>query len=435
MKSQVSAMSLETINIYWLMIGLSLVVILSYTFNYISMMTRVPSVVLLIFTGYIVSIFLPIDSLNLKPFLQFLGAVGLIMIVLEASLDLELKKEKRKLMIKAILIALFLLILNSIIVGVLILWVFKVPMVQALFYAIPLSIMSSAIIIPSVGHLNEHKKEFLIFEAAFSDIFGIMFFYFLEDSLNIETSSEIVVSILTNVGVTAIISLVLGYLIILLVQKVKAQVKLFLPIAVLILLYSVGKLFHLSSLIFILFFGLMINNRDMFFKGTLLKLVKKSNFNATLEDLKMLTLETSFLVRTFFFIVFGMSITAHGMDDPMVYFVGFLTVIIFFVGRWGLFNIAMKKDKNPALWIAPRGLITILLYFAIPESMIIEGFHPAILLLVILLTNLLMTYGLMKFTPKTGLDEINGTDEINETNIFEEESSVSELDNIEDSDE
>ncbi|MDH5381763.1 MAG: hypothetical protein OEW75_12965, partial [Cyclobacteriaceae bacterium] len=156
---------------------------------------------------------------------------------------------------------------------------------------------------------------------------------------------------------------------------------------------------------------------------------------ATLEDLKMLTLETSFLVRTFFFIVFGMSITAHGMDDPMVYFVGFLTVIIFFVGRWGLFNIAMKKDKNPALWIAPRGLITILLYFAIPESMIIEGFHPAILLLVILLTNLLMTYGLMKFTPKAGFDEINGTDEINETNIFEEESSVSELDNIEDSDE
>ena len=51
---------------------------------------------------------------------------------------------------------------------------------SAIVYATPLSILSSAIIIPSVGNLTQEKKEFHVYESTFSDILGIMQFYFLQ---------------------------------------------------------------------------------------------------------------------------------------------------------------------------------------------------------------------------------------------------------------
>ena len=390
-------MNLEALNIYWIMIGLSLIIILSYTFNYISKRTKIPSVIMLIVTGFIMSFFLPEEGVNLRPFLEFLGAVGLIMIVLEASLDLELTREKRSLMIKAVLSSIILLLVSSFGIGYLIKFFFEVELNQALFYAVPLSIMSSAIIIPSVQHLDEHNREFLIFEASFSDIFGIMFFFFLQDSLKHATTSAIATSISVNILVTLITSFVLGYLVIMMILKVTGQVKLFLPIAVLILLYSLGKLFHLSSLVFVLVFGLMINNRKLFFKGALLRLINKEKFTDTLEDLKVLTLESSFIVRTFFFIVFGMTITAEGLNNPLLYVIGAGAILILLASRWAYTSVFLKKFKNPAFFVAPRGLITILLFFAIPEEMMLDEFSPTILLLVIIATNLIMTYGLMKY--------------------------------------
>ncbi|MDH5398531.1 MAG: cation:proton antiporter, partial [Cyclobacteriaceae bacterium] len=334
---------MDSLNIYWVMIGLSMIIILSYLYNYISRISRVPSVILLIFTGFIISIFLPEDFIDLKPFLEILGAIGLIMIVLEASLDLELKKEKAGIMLKAIASAILLLVINALVIAWLIGFFYSVDFTRSLAYALPLAIMSSAIIIPSIQHLSEHRKEFLIYESAFSDIVGIMFFYFLLDSVDTESTGEIALNITGNVLLTLIVSAILGYLVIALIQKVTGQVKLFLPIAVLILLYSVGKLFHLSSLIFILVFGLMINNRELFFKGSLLKLVNTQSFSETLEDLKVLTLESSFVVRTFFFIVFGMTITADGLNDPLVYVIGFGALIVLYASRFGLVPLLTKN--------------------------------------------------------------------------------------------
>ena len=54
---------------------------------------------------------------------------------------------------------------------------------KAWIYATPLSILSSAIIIPSVTALNPIKREFHIYESTFSDILGIIVFYYLTGQL------------------------------------------------------------------------------------------------------------------------------------------------------------------------------------------------------------------------------------------------------------
>ena len=88
---------MEVFNSYLFIIAVSVIIILSYFFNILSKKTNVPSVLLLILTGVLIKLgmsFFDIKSINLFPVLEVLGIVGLIMLVLEAALDLELKKEK-----------------------------------------------------------------------------------------------------------------------------------------------------------------------------------------------------------------------------------------------------------------------------------------------------------------------------------------------------
>jgi hypothetical protein len=47
--------------------------------------------------------------------------------------------------------------------------------------------------------------------------------------------------------------------------------------------------------------------------------------------------------------------------------------------------------------MAPRGLITILLFYSIPESLAVEKFNEGILLLVILASSIAMAVSLIKY--------------------------------------
>ena len=63
----------------------------------------------------------------------------------------------------------------------------------------------------------------------------------------------------------------------------------------------------------------------------------------------------------------------------------------------------------PQLFIAPRGLITILLFYAIPARAQVPGFEPGILLFLIIGTSLIMTWALIrdKQQPATLIDELD----------------------------
>ncbi|MCK5443199.1 MAG: cation:proton antiporter, partial [Maribacter sp.] len=171
---------MEILSSYNLIIGASIIVILSFWFNGVSKKTNIPSVLMLIVLGIILQYVLGYFVPNMPKFdgaLELLGIVGLIMIVLEAALELELKKEKLIPILKSMAIALVGLV-GSAWVAALILFQFipEMTMQSAWLYATPLSILSSAIIIPSVSGLSEAKKEFHIYESTFSDIMGIMMF-------------------------------------------------------------------------------------------------------------------------------------------------------------------------------------------------------------------------------------------------------------------
>ena len=390
---------------YTLIIGISLVVIVSFFFNILAKRTNIPSVLMLIALGAVIKEFLP-DKFNADVYanlstLEIIGNIGLVMIVLEAALDLKLEAEKRKLIIHSLLVAFVALVVSSIaIAGIIYLFVpFADSFYNSLVYAVPLSIMSSAIIIPSVGGLTGAKKEFMVYESTFSDILGIMIFYFLIGVEDGEGAKEIALSIGLNIIVTVVVSILLAYILVFFFQKLTSQVKLFLVISLLMLMYALGKKLHLSSLLIILAFGLVLNNATVFFRGKrLAHLVKEEKIKPIIHDFHILTLESAFVIRTFFFVLFGMFITLDSIFNLTVALVSVGIIIALYGIRYLTLKLIVKENIVPQLYIAPRGLITILLFFVISAypQFAIKDFDPGILLFVILISSIVMTWALIR---------------------------------------
>ncbi len=390
-------------NAYLLIIGLCVVIILSFFTNILARKKNIPSVLILIILGVGIQQLLNYFDVpaDLMGTLEVLGIVGLIMIVLEAALDLELSWEKWPIIWKSFTITSLSLGLTSILLALVIqLLIPEIELLSAVIYAIPVSIMSSAIIIPSVVNLNNYNKEFLIYESTFSDILGIMVFYFIVENVDVEGMRQLSFAIGSNVFLTIGISIVLSYVLLYIIQNIRSEAKFFLFLAVLVLLYAVGKMFHLSSLIIILMFGMLLRNHKVLLFGKLKEWLHDERIDEIFGQFKMITIETSFLVRTFFFVVFGMTLPLAVLLGWKVWVISIIFLLITYALRFVLFYMVEKKDTMPRTFIAPKGLISILLFFAIPEGLRTEAFESGVLFVVIITTNIIMAWSLISTSRK-----------------------------------
>jgi len=399
---------------YFLIIALAGIIILSFFFNVISEKTNIPSVLMLIGLGmglkaWMTSQGIIDDDLELDSILEVLGNVGLVMIVLEAALDLKLERDKRGLILRSFLIALLGIGGSMFALGGFFMYIFPdTSLYTAIIYAIPLSIMSSAIIIPSVGRLIENKREFMVYESTFSDILGIMTFYFMIGADGGAGGGSLILEISLNVLGTIVLSVIVAYVMVYLFQHLQMQVKLFLIIGILMLLFAVGKIFHLSSLLLILAFGLVLNNTDLFFQGRLSKIFDKEKVKPILHDFHTLTLESAFLIRTFFFVIFGLSISISSLYNFEVAVNSAVIVAVLYCIRYLLLRVFGKGHMFPEVFIAPRGLITVLLFFVVAknESFTIENFDTGLLLYPILITSMIMMVALITYRGEKVTDVI-----------------------------
>ncbi len=388
---------------YVMIIGASLIILLSYTFDFIAKKFNLPSVLLLIGTG--IGLQYLFKNLGLKfdeqifSILEVLGIIGLILIVLEAALDLKLTKDKRKLILRAFFVALFVLLVTTLFIAFAIANIVKTDLLHATVYAVPLSIMSSAIVLPSVGGLADEKREFMIYEATFSDILGIILFFFLTrlDPNSIDLANAAFAELGRTI-ITILISVVASYGLVYFISKVTRKANFFTIFAMLMIFYSAGKLFGLSSLIMIMTFGLILYNPKLFFRGWLKRLIDHEKHARIVEDFKLLTHQSAFLVRTFFFVVFGMVITLSALTEVNVILLSAIILgaiyLVRFAHLWAV-RTHRKDTILPELFIAPRGLITVLLFFAIPEQYKLEGFNDGIMFVEIIATALIMMFALM----------------------------------------
>jgi len=339
--------------------------------------------------------------------LEVLGIVGVIIIVLEAALDLELKREKWPVIWKSFTIAFISLVLTTFAISFFIRFFFSnIEFLAAIVYAIPLSVLSSSIIIPSVTNLSNHKREFLIYEGTFSDILGIMVFYMIIENLDVSGVQDLAFSIGGNLFITVVVSAFLSYILLYIIQNIRGDARFFLFLSILVLLYAIGKLLHLSSLIMILMFGILLRNHKVVLFKQLEVWLKDERIDNVFNEFRMIINETSFLVRTLFFVVFGMTLPLTSLLSSYVWLISGIFLVVTYLLRLILYLGIERKDIMPQIFVAPRGLISILLFFAIPASLKREGFESGVLFVVIISTSVIMAMSLIAARKDKKKDEV-----------------------------
>tara|TARA_Y100001935_G_scaffold37570_1_gene29956 strand:- start:955 stop:2226 length:1272 start_codon:yes stop_codon:yes gene_type:complete len=391
-----------------ILIVLPLLIIFSYLFDIFARRTKFPSVILLVLTGIILRFFSSYSGYSNFEFLDslvpVLGTIGLILIVLEAALELEIKKEKAQIIIKGFLAALVILVVNIVLVSIFFNQVIGLEYSTSVIYAIPLSIISSAVAIPSATGLITNNKEFVVYESTFSDILGIMIFYYCirqaekgEAFIGLEPIFTLIGQIFLIIG----ISIVITYLLFQLIQRIEHHVKFFLILALLILAYEIGKDFlKLPSLVLIFIFGIFLSNFTNLIPKSLKKYIKTDEIKKSdLHEFHLLTAESTFLVRTFFFLFFGFSIPLESFVEFEPYIIGATVLLIMYGVRYFYLALVINDEESkPLLYFSPRGLITILLFLSISDYDIQKSniVDEKVLLVIIIASMLIMIQGSIK---------------------------------------
>ena len=370
--------------------------LLAYIFDISSSKTKIPTVIILLLLGWFVKqIFknLNIEIVDLSSLLPILGTIGLILIVLEGSLELEITKNKLKFIGKSALMALIPIILISISFGSIIYHFDDISFKDALSNAVPFAIISSAIAIPSVKGFDRNKKEFIIYESSFSDIIGVVLFNFLvfNEVINLSSFGYFFLDILFILFITILSTLSLAFFI----SFVRLHVK-FVPIIIfVILLYSITKIFHLPGLILIMIFGLFLGNMKNLTSYKYINLLNPEELIKESKRFKEITQEMAFLVRALFFLLFGFLINSSDVYDLKSLVWSLLILSIIIVTRY-LTMIILKIKIDNLVYIAPRGLITILLVLSLPNSVRTEFLGDSVIIQVIILSSLFMMIGTLK---------------------------------------
>lgn len=381
---------------YTTLIILSGLVIFSYLFDLVASKTKLPSVLLLLILG--IGLRILVDNLKIETFdflkiLPALGTVGLIMIVFEGSLELKYDRDKNKIIKGAFLSALVILVASVSVITFIIYEITGRDLYTCFSNAIPFSVVSSAIAIPSAAALSKKGKEFIIYESSFSDILGIILFNFAISNPHISTSS------FTGLGLNTILIVVLSAIscivLLYIMGKIAHHIKFFLIISILIMVYAIGQSYHLSALVLILSFGLFLNNADTIKYAWFRSKFIYKNLATDLTQLHQLSAESAFILRTFFFVIFGFTMNIYQLNDQIVIVNGLIMLASIFVIRVVYLKIFRRENSGAESFIAPRGLISILLYFNLPHALKIPEIGTSFLFVVVLGSSLIMSVGLL----------------------------------------
>ena len=114
--------------------------------------------------------------------------------------------------------------------------------------------------------------------------------------------------------------------------------------------------------------------------------------------------------------MFGANIDVSDWMNIKVIIIGSIITAMIYLVRFvflKLFNFKQKVSLNE-LFLAPRGLITIILFYKIPKEYHLQSFDTGIISFVVVASILLMAYGIRKSNKKLLEDEQEIVEEIEE---------------------
>jgi hypothetical protein len=257
--------------------------------------------------------------------------------------------------------------------------------VSAALVAIPFAVISSAVAIPSAAGLPDEPREFVVYESALSDIIGVLVFY---SWLTADGSlRDFAIDLIGGGAVSLAIALLAAPAMFFFINHLEGHVR-FLPlVAGIVFLYAAGKAVHLSPLVLVLGIGLLLNNPHLGRWSRRLAAVQGPDYDQTLREFKGLVAELTFAVKSFFFLLLGYWTDLGEMGALHAWTLAAVVFAIVYVSRYAILRLLRQPYASALTWIAPRGLITVLLFLAAREHGVAGGFPLGAVMLVVLATS------------------------------------------------
>lgn len=383
-------MSAESVLIF-----LSLTVVLAYVLDILSSRTRVPPIIFMLLAGIAIRFAENRTALSLPHvdrILPALGTVGLILIVLDAGLDLDIDRQKFPVIRSSFLSAFWGMSLTLLALAAFFHLFMACDLRTAFINAVPFSIISSAIAIPGARHLAGHQREFVTYESSFSDILGILVFNLLV--LNTAYGLGTLLSFSFELLATTVVSVIFALALTALIGRIRHKIK-YLPIfSVLVLAYAVAKKMHFSPLILVLVFGIMLNNFHLVIRGNMRFYLNPEELHSGVRAFSNIISEVTFVVKIFFFLLLGYSVNLSALAGYRLVALTVLPVLlIIYLFRYPALYLFRQDAARKLLPYAPRGLITILLFMSIPAESRIASIGDGLMVWLILATSAVMTLG------------------------------------------
>ena len=364
----------------------ALVLLIAFAVDRLGHRWGIPSVVALIATGMVAKPLLASVGLTLSGLdaaVPVVGTIGLVLIVLEGAFDVEVSRDKSALALRAAISASLGLVAWTALLAVLSHHGLGLGWFDALVLSIPFAVISSAVAIPSSRSLSKTHRDFVTYESTLSDILGILLFFALVTSDG--TLSDAAWTLISS----SLWSLLLGGLaaasLLALLLKLEGHIRFMPLLAGMFALYAVGKLTHLSPLLMVMLFGLTLNNPHLVsWIKPFEHMLNAQAERGTVEEFKTLTRELTFAVRAFFFVLLGYWTDLATFGNWRAWLSAVIALLSIYGARWTCLKLLRIQPHVALTWLAPRGLITVLLYLTARPLLSLPAYIDGTVMLVVL---------------------------------------------------
>ena len=368
-------------------LAVSALLVFAYLLDIFGRRTKLPAVVLLVATGMVGRQVMERFDLHLHwvdPLLPAIGTFGLILIVLEGALDLSLRRERLGLIGRATFSATAGFLACVVVLTLMFQYALGLPPALASLATMPFAVISSAVAIPNSAGLPDDAREFIVYESSLSDIIGILVFY---SWLQANGSPVAFAQSFVGGGFVSLLAAIVAALgLLYLISRVEGHVR-FLPLlAGLTLIYAIGKSLHLSPLIVVLVCGLVLNNTALVSRVPQLAWIVRDGFDDTLAEFKGLVAELTFATKSFFFLMLGYWTDVEHMADWRAWAVMVAAVGAIYPARTAILWLLRQRHARRLVWVAPRGLITVLLFLTAADTGLLGDFPFGAVMLLVLVT-------------------------------------------------
>jgi potassium/hydrogen antiporter len=368
-------------------IALSGLLIFAYLLDIVGRRFRLPSVILLLVTGMAARQLLDRLDVHLtwvNALVPVVGTLGLILIVLEGALDLALRRDRMTLIARSATAAVLGFAGCMVVLAALFHYSLGLDVFVAALAAIPFAVISSAVAIPSAAGLGQEPREFVTYESSISDIVGVLVFYAWLGSGG-ETGAFLG-DLFGGGAISLLVAVAAALGLLHLINRIEGHVR-FLPLlAGMMLIYGIGKELHLTPLVLVFVCGLLLNNPQLLGRAPWLGKLLRDGYDDTLKEFKGLVAELTFAVRSFFFLMLGYWTETRHMVSLQAWALAAAVVVVVYASRFAILGALRQNESRRLLWLAPRGLITVLLFLAAMETGTLESFPFGAVMLVVLST-------------------------------------------------